>query len=46
MLSVYPLFELIAKSSLPLVIYVIKNKTDVKDFASDDAKSERKELLL
>lgn len=46
MLSVYPLFELIAKSGLPLVIHVMKNITDVKAFASNDAESERKELLL
>lgn len=46
MLSAYPLFGLMAKSGLPLVLYVMKNKTDVKDFVSDDAESERKELFL
>lgn len=46
MLSVYPLFGLMAKSGLPLVTYVMKNKTDVKDFVSDDAEGERKELFL
>lgn len=35
-----------AESGLPLVIYVMKNKTDVKDFVSDDAESEREELFL
>lgn len=33
-------------SGLPLAIHVMKNKTDVKDFASPDAESERKESLL
>ena len=46
MLSVYPLFGLMAKSGLPLVIYVMKNKINVKDFVSDNAESERKELFL
>lgn len=46
MLSVYPLFGLMAELGLPLVIYVMKNKTDVKDFVSDDAESEREELFL
>lgn len=34
------------QSGLPLATYIWKNKTAAKDFASDDAESEKKELLL
>ena len=46
MLSVYLLFELMATTGLPLATHIMKNKTDVKDFASADAESKRKESLL
>ena len=46
MLSVYPLFELMATSVLPLATHVMKNETDVKDFASTNAESKRKGSLL
>lgn len=42
----YPLFELIAKSGRPLTIHIMKNKTDVQVFASDDAQSKKKDFLL
>lgn len=44
MLSVYLLFELTATSGLPLATYIMKNKTDGKDFASDDAENKRKRI--